>query len=109
MKKFLALALVGVSMGALACSSARDVGVTGEVSAPASAGVAGQVLLDFLDSVDAAETPESVRTQTLDALGTFRATAPLEGDKVRIRAINDKDGNGACTAGEAWAEVDAEI
>lgn len=110
MRNAYALVMVGL-VGALAvgCSSARDVEVTGEVSAPASAGVEGKILLDFLDIVDAAETPESVHTQTLDALGTFTATAALEGDKVRIRAINDKDGDGACTEGEAWAEVDAEI
>ncbi|HEY3499896.1 MAG TPA: hypothetical protein VGK73_34635 [Polyangiaceae bacterium] len=105
----LVLAVVGLTGTlALGCSSARDVEVTGEVSAAASAGVSGKILLDFMDIADE-ETPESVHTQTLDALGTFTATAPVEGDKVRIRAINDKNGDGACTAGEAWAEVDAAI
>lgn len=110
MRNAFAWVMVGLA-GALAagCSSARDVEVTGEVSAAQSAAVDGKILLDFMEIADDAEAPESVHTQTLDALGTFTATAPLEGDKVRIRAINDKDGNGACSEGEAWAEVDAEI
>lgn len=109
MRKLVAFSLVGW-LGALAagCSSARDVEVTGEVSAPASAGVSGKILLDFLDISDA-DAPESVHTQTLDALGAFTATASLEGDEVRIRAIDDDDGNGVCSNGEAWAEVDAAI
>jgi hypothetical protein len=107
MRRILFMAVLGSL--AFGCSSARDVEVSGEVSAPASAGVQGRILLDFLDVVDSEEVPESVYTQTLDAPGAFTATAPLEGDKVRIRAINDRDNDGACTAGEAWAEVDAEI
>ena len=92
----------------MGCSSARDVEVTGEVQAPAS-GTQGKILLDFMDIVSDSETPESVHTQTLDAPGAFTATAPLEGDQVRVRAVDDKDDNGACTAGEAWAQVDADI
>jgi len=110
MRNLVAMALVGFS-GAFAfgCRSDRDVEVTGEVSAPASLGVQGPILLDFLEIQGESETPESVHTQTLSALGAFTATAPLEGDKVRIRAIDDRDGNGTCSTGEAWAEVDADV
>lgn len=110
MRNLVTLALVGVlGTFSFGCSSSRDVEVTGEVSAPASAGVQGSILLDFLELQGEGETPESAHTETLQALGAFSVTAPLEGDKVRIRAINDRDGNGACSSGEAWAEVDADV
>ena len=48
-------------------------------------------------------------TSQLTKLGDFKETVPLEGDRVLIRAIDDRDGNGACSAGEAWGEVQAEI
>jgi hypothetical protein len=83
--------------------------VTGEVSAPAAAGVQGAIRLDFLDIESESEAPESVHTEQLAALGAFSATAPLAGDKVRVRAVNDRDANGACTEGEAWDEVDADV
>jgi hypothetical protein len=102
------MAMVGVTGAMLiGCSSARDVEVTGEVTAPAS--VQGKILLDFMEIETDEETAESVHTETLAAPGPFTATAPLEGDKVRIRAVNDTDGNGICSAGEAWAEVDADV
>jgi hypothetical protein len=108
MRNWLTLAMVGVTGAMLiGCSSARDVEVTGEVTAPAS--VQGKILLDFLDLASDSEKPESVHTQTLAAPGAFTATAPLEGDKVRILAVNDTDGNGSCSAGEAWAQVDADV
>lgn len=110
MRKIWFVTLVGLcGLSAVGCSSARDVEVNGEVSAVSGTSVEGRILLDFRDVLDAEETPESVHTQTLDALGAFTATAPLEGDKVLIVAINDRDGNGACTAGEAWAQVEAEV
>jgi len=59
--------------------------------------------------LDAEEAPESVLTSTIDALGTFNAKPELEGERLLIRAINDRDGNGACTEGQAWAEVEAEV
>jgi hypothetical protein len=110
MRKLVALALVGLSgVFSVGCGSGRDVEVTGEVSAPASVSVQGPILLDFLEIPGDNETPESVHTENLAMLGAFTATASVEGDKVRIRAIDDRDDNGACTAGEAWAEVDADV
>jgi hypothetical protein len=108
MQKTMTLVLVGIA-GALlvGCSSARDVEVTGEVTSAAS--LQGKIVLDFMDLASDSETPESVLTEELAAPGPFTVTAPLEGDQVRVRAVNDSDGNGACSAGEAWAEVDAEV
>ena len=95
-----AFALVG-------CGSDRDVEVSGSVAA--SEAVSAPITLDFLDIVDDAETPKSVLVAKLDALGEFKQTVSVTGDKVRVRAIVDNDGDGACSAGELWAEADAAI
>lgn len=109
MRKSMSLPWVGLSAALLfGCSAARDVEVTGEVTA-ASSGIQGPIVLEFLDLVDREQVPEIVHTQTLAALGAFTATAPLEGDRLRIRAIDDRDEDGACTNGEDWAEVDADV
>ncbi len=103
----LTTALLGASLLA-GCSSGRDVKVTGEVTAPASVAVQGKIHVDFMDLADS-ENPEVAQTAELDQLGAFEETVSLEGDKVLVRAINDTDGNGACTEGEAWAEAEVEI
>jgi hypothetical protein len=64
--------------------------------------------VEFYDVLDE-ETPERVHAITLDTPSAFSEKVALEGDTVLIRAINDRDGNGACSAGEAWAEVRAPI
>jgi len=96
---------------ALACSAGREVEVSGEVAAPASVMTTGPILVEFIDIVD--DSPEAenevVHSLELSAPGSFAEKVSLEGDKVLVRAINDKDGNGACSAGEAWAQTEAEI
>jgi hypothetical protein len=100
-----------MATGALAvgCSGSREVEVAGEVSAPATVSVDGPITLEFYDVIADDEEPKSVHTATLDNVGEFNETVELEGDTVRVRAINDRDGNGACTSGEAWGEADAAI
>ena len=92
-----------------ACGGGREVEVAGEVTAPAGVAAGGPIFLDFADVLDDGEAPESVHTASIDAPGAFAERVELEGDKVRVRAIADLDGNQACSAGEAWAEVEAEI
>jgi hypothetical protein len=94
---------------AVGCTGSREVEVAGEVSAPATVSVNGDITLDFLDVIADDEEPKSVHTATLESLGEFEETVELEGDTVRVRAINDLDGDGACTDGEAWGEADAAI
>jgi hypothetical protein len=103
------VATVVMSVAAVACSSGRDVEVTGSVAAPAGQALQGPIMLSFLDVVSADETPESVAEIKLDTVGEFKQTVSVEGDTVRVRALSDSDGNGACTAGELWAESDATI
>jgi len=101
--------MVIASTAAVACSSGRDVEVTGSVVAPAGVAVSGPITLSFLDVVADDETPESVAETKLDTVGEFKQTVTVEGDIVRVRAVVDSDGNGACTAGESWAESDAAV
>jgi hypothetical protein len=93
----------------VACGSGREVEVTGEVSAPASAQVEGEITLDFRDIVEEGRTPESVHTAKLTGPGAFAEKVSLEGSKVLVRALNDKNGDGVCSAGEAWAEQEVAI
>ena len=112
--KYRQLMVVGwacLALGAVGCSSARDVEVSGKVTAPSSLTVGDKVVIDFIDVVgegtDEKQTVAS--TAELKALGDFKETVPLEGDKVLIRAIDDRNGDGKCSAGEAWGELTAEI
>jgi hypothetical protein len=110
MKK--ALGWVVVTMvGALTvgCSSSREVELTGEVTAASGTPVSGKILVDFRDVVSEEDEPKSVTTTTIDGPGAFTHKGEFEGDEILVRAINDKDGNGACSAGEAWAETKAAI
>jgi hypothetical protein len=96
---------------AVGCSSARDVEVSGKVTAPSSLTVGDKVVVDFIDVVgDGDEAKQSVaHTTELQALGDFKEIVPLEGDRMIIVAIDDRDGDGKCTAGEAWGETQVEI
>jgi hypothetical protein len=100
-----------LAFGVVGCSSARDVEVSGKVSAPSSLTVGDKVVIDFIDVVGVGvdEKRTVAHTTELANLGDFKETVPLEGDQVLIRAIDDRDGNGACSAGEAWGEVQAAI
>jgi hypothetical protein len=91
------------------CSSSRNVEVSGEVSA-ALAGDS-KILLEFFDLTGEGDSLErsSVHTAELPAAGPFKETISVEGDKIAVRAIADADGDGKCSAGEAWAEQQAEI
>jgi hypothetical protein len=103
--------LLCVELGLLGCSSARDVEVSGKVTAPSSLTVGDQVVIDFIDVVgEGPDAEENVaHTTQLKLLGDFKETVALEGDRVLIRAIDDRNGDGACSAGEAWGQVQAAV
>ena len=103
------LVLFGTMSYALAgCGESREVEVAGEVSAPASIQADGPILVELFDVI-AEDDVESVQTVTLNQLGPFTETVDVEGDTVRIVAVRDRDNNGACSAGEPWAQVEAAI
>ena len=96
---------------AIGCGSSREVEVTGEVSAASGASVGGPIRLELYD-VEAGDDGDEltlVHSATLDQLGSFSETADFSGDKIVIRAIEDRDGNTACSAGELWGEAAVEV
>ena len=103
--------LLCVELGLLGCSSARDVEVSGKVTAASNVTVGDAVVIEFIDLVgDGADAPTSVtHTIKLKALGDFKETVALEGDKVLIRAIDDRNGDGVCSEGEAWGQIQAAV
>ena len=88
------------------CGSTREVAIKGQVASNAT--VEGPIAVQFFDLVET-EKPSLVHSIKLDKLAAFEEKASLQGNEVLVRAINDRDGNGACSAGEPWAEVRSPI
>ena len=70
-----------------------------------------KLAVDFIDVVGEGDALEKsvAHSMEMEALGDFKETVALEGNKVIVRAIDDRDGDGKCTAGEAWGEQEAEV
>lgn len=109
------LSLVFVAALAAGCNSDREVEAKGEVQAPAGS-TASAVQIEFYDLVTAkddqgAETTSAklITTKKIDKPGSYSEKLTVTGDKVRIFALIDGDGDGKCTAGEAWASVESSI
>jgi hypothetical protein len=105
------IACGSVLLLATACGESRDVDVSGEItSAPAGE----PVRLEFYERMEPEVEGEPgelelVHTAVLDEAGAFKETIPLEGDELLVVAIIDRDGNEACTAGEAWASAEVTV
>ncbi|RYZ08448.1 MAG: hypothetical protein EOO73_08355 [Myxococcales bacterium] len=93
------------------CSSARDVEVSGRVTAPSALAVGGALVIDFIDVVGEGRATERtvVHRAELSGLGELEANVMLEGDQVLVRVIDDRDGDGECSLGEAWGETHAPV
>ena len=100
--------LVAAGSLLMACSSSRDVEVEGDVSQAADVSTEGKILVSFYDVVSNDDVSDITKLE-LSAPGTFKKTLSLEGETVRITAVRDIDGNGTCSAGEAWATIDAKV
>jgi hypothetical protein len=85
------------------CGASREIAIKGEVGS-SGADLEGPIAVQFFDIVDT-QKPSLVHSITLAKLASFDEKAPIEGKEVLVRAIADRDGNSACTAGEAWAEI----
>src|SRR5262245_10392504 len=106
------VALIAIASLVAGCSSGRSVEVTGEVKAAASVTLTGPIAIQFFEVAAEGEdaATEPLKEIELAAPGTFTETVEgVEGDKIRIVAIDDTDKDGACTEGEAWAEVEAAV
>ena len=103
--------LLCVELGLLGCSSERDVEVSGKVTAASSVTVGDTIVIEFIDIVgDGPHAPTSVaHTIKQNTLGDFKATVALEGDRMLIRAIDDRNGDGLCSEGEAWGQIQAAV
>ncbi len=110
-RKAVVAVTVCLAFNVVACSSGRDVEVSGKISASSSVVVGDKLVVSFVDVVGEGEALEKTvaHTTELRALGDFKETVSLEGDKLIVRAVDDRDGDGKCTAGEAWGETEAEI
>ena len=111
-RKLWVLAGTGLlALAAVGCSSGRDVEVSGKVTAPSSVETGSKLSIDFIDVVGEGESIEKnvAHSMEMEAPGDFKETVALEGNKVIVRAIDDRNGDGKCTAGEAWGEKEAEV
>jgi hypothetical protein len=100
------LALATILLGFAACSNAKSYDIEGQVTSVAA--VDGKIALEVfqIDTVDGKTTRASVFKTTLDKIGPFKEKVDLSpGAKALVRAVADKDGDGVCSAGEAWAEA----
>ena len=94
-----------------ACSSARDVDVSGTVAEPATTKPSGPIRLEFYEPVDPGDAapvaPELtlVDSASLQAAGAFDATVSMKGKQLYVIGIVDADGSNACTDGESWGKA----
>lgn len=107
----MSLAVVSIFAFAPGCDSTQEVEVSGEATAAAT--VTGPISIEFFEVAsaddDAADAPVSIKKIEIEKPGPFKETLEVEGDTIRIFALADSDKNGACSEGEAWAEVEAPI
>jgi hypothetical protein len=85
--------------------------VSGKIMAPSTITTGDKMVVDFIDVVgDGADAKQSLALKSeLKAPGDFKETVSLEGDHVLVRAIDDRNGDGECSAGEAWGETQAAV
>lgn len=107
--RFAVLSSLFIALTSAACEPVREVDAAGEVLAPTGMD-AQPVLLQFFDlprSPGGSET--EVRSLRLERPGQFTQRLSVSGDKIRVYALADGDGDGACSPGEAWTSVEARI
>ncbi len=96
------------SAAALAgCSGTQEYEITGEITSGQA--VAGPISLEFFEVAqdDEEAAPESVLKVELEGLGPFTETVEVaEDSNILVMALEDTDGDGACTEGELWAEAE---
>lgn len=100
-------ALATLSALSFGCSSGEEVHVTGSVSSA----LAGPIQVEIFEVAEDGEEPEGepVLTLELAAPGPIDARPEIAGDRIRVRATQDVDGDGACSAGDAWAEATVQV
>lgn len=107
--RIVVVGLMCVGLNVVACNSARDVEVSGTVSAESELALGDTLWVGFYDVDQDSVGVEETGIVKLTKPGDFKETVPLEGENVLVRAWDDRDGDGYCTDGEAWGEVTASI
>jgi hypothetical protein len=107
----LPVACLALAPTLVGCGASRDVEVSGEIGAATTVQTEGKIVLRFFDVIGEGEEQElsDVHSVNLSSLGAFKESVSLEGDSVLIRAIDDRNADGACSEGEPWAEATAAI
>lgn len=110
-KSIVVVGWVCLGLNALACSSGRDVEVSGTVTAASGLTLGDKLVIDFLEVEGEGEdrTTSLAGSAELDKPGDFKETVSIAGDKMLVRAIDDRNGDGKCSTGEAWGETEATI
>jgi hypothetical protein len=117
-KQSLGILAVISTIGLVAgCSSARDVSLTGTVTADEAVS-SGPVRIEFYERESSGEqstdpqtasTLKFIEAMPLEAPGKFSHTVPVEGDKIHLVAFIDANKDDKCTDGEAWGESDVTV
>ncbi len=94
------IAIVALASG---CTATDEYEASGEITSAAT--VSGPITLQFY-GVNADDVRDEADTYEVAELGSFTTNiAVAEGSaKVAVVALEDRDGDGACTEGELWAE-----
>ena len=110
-KSIVVVGWVCLGLNALACSSGRDVEVSGTVTAASGLTLGDKLVIDFLEVEGEGEdrTTSLAQSSALAQTGDFKETVSIAGDKVLVRVIDDRNGDGTCSANEAWGEAEATI
>jgi hypothetical protein len=86
------------------CGASRQVEAKGEVTSPISTPTS--VMVTFYDLPTDGSAARQVDQVKLGKVGAFDQKIDVEGAKIRLFALDDADGNGACTEGESWASAE---
>ena len=91
-----------------ACSTGREVDVTGEITAAQA--VAGPISVEFFELAKGVDNAQrvSIKKVELTQTGAFTETIQIGEDIVVAVALVDADGDGKCTNGELWGEAQQE-
>jgi hypothetical protein len=89
------------------CGSSREVEATGQVTSPGA--TPAHVTVTIYDLPSDGSAAKQVDQIALGATSAFSRKVSVEGAKIRLFALDDLDGNGACTEGETWDSQEATI
>lgn len=110
MKKHAIVMVASVFAAFVAGCSGQEVETSGQVAAAPGVTTQGAIKIDIYDVIDESKPEENLlATVTLDKPGAFEKKVTASGSKVRFFALADANGDGKCSAGEAWAQASHDV